>query len=79
VLSDLWEELEFWEELDQLTRRVRSTFGDAVYEEAMSRAMRAVRQRFRPFDVDAPAEAIAALYAALEIELRRILTNGQQQ
>ena len=60
------------DELRRLSLVVRATFGEDVWENALTRAMDAMRtsQRARatePFDAD------EACYAALKRELRRLL------
>jgi hypothetical protein len=59
------------EELQRLSREVKQTFGDELYEDALTRALNAM-EKARPDDVEGPFDG-EVLYAALKLELRRRL------
>ena len=59
------------EELQRLSRQAKQTFGDELYEDALTRALNAM-EKARPYDVEGPFDG-EVLYAALKLELRRLL------
>jgi hypothetical protein len=60
------------DELKRLSAKVRDTFGEDAWEDAITRAL-AVWQKAQSAGMDAPYDADAVCYAALKIEFRRIL------
>jgi hypothetical protein len=60
------------EELRRLPQNVRGTFGEDVWEDAVTRAL-AVMSNAQPADADTPFAANDVCYEALKIELRRLL------
>ena len=62
----------FDDELKELTRRVRETFGRDAWEDARNRAL-AMTTRALPDDLTLPFDGDAVFYDAFKSELRRLL------